>query len=106
MVSCKCGEISIDGGVDYLGSSAKNDYKNFLRIDDQGNEQEVTLQEKDSPLSERKPKKASKAECLEMLNEMTKRMEDLPQHAMYAPVTHADQLSLLLLIGSIFEAED
>ncbi len=53
----------------------------------------------------KEPKRPSKEEMLDMLDEMTKRIESLPPVAMYAPVTHADFCSLLMLISAILRAD-
>lgn len=36
-VTCKCGEIAVDGGQAYFRAAAKN-FENFIRLDDEGNE--------------------------------------------------------------------
>lgn len=48
--------------------------------------------------------KPTKQEMLDMLDEMIKRIEDLPQQALYTPITHADFCSLLLLLSGILRA--
>ena len=49
--------------------------------------------------------KPTKPEMLEMLDEMIRRIEDLPPNALYAPINHADFCSLLILLSSILRAE-
>ncbi len=44
-------------------------------------------------------------EKLEMLDDMIRRLEELPPVAMGLPISHYDLLSMLLLIASIFKAE-
>lgn len=105
-VSCKCGEISIDGGLDYLKATA-NDYANFLRVDDEGNE--ITVQYKEEPTDEKADKKEqqnkpSRLEMIEMLDAMAKSYENLPPHALGTPINHYDYRSLLMLLSSIFRA--
>lgn len=107
-VSCNCGEISIDGGADYCKAMAK-DWKNFLRVDDKGNEIVVKVVEKnDSQTDDVKPlyndQKPSRDDMLKMLNEMIKNYEGLPDNAKGQPVTHYDMLSVLLLLSSILRA--
>ena len=51
-VSCPCDEITISGGEKFFYTSAK-DYKNFLRVDDDGTEIEVTTKDKKSPFVEK-----------------------------------------------------
>jgi hypothetical protein len=100
-VSCRCGEISIDGGNDYCRCAA-NDWKNFLRVDDEGNEIVITVVEKD--LSKEEPKevpKPTQADLLSMLQAMITNIEQLPPQAMTQPITHYDLYSALLLINQI-----
>jgi hypothetical protein len=49
--------------------------------------------------------KITRKELLEMLDEIIKRFEDLPQHAMITPITHSDFCSLLLLLSAIFRSD-
>ena len=95
-VTCKCGEISIDGGLDYYKASAK-DFNNFLRVDDEGNEIIVKVQENNS--------KPTKTELLNMLDEMIKNIENLPVQAMTSYITHYDFCASLLLLSAILRSE-
>jgi hypothetical protein len=101
-VECKCGEISVSGGAALQCGS--KDWNNFRRIDDMGNEIAVKVTE----TSDVKPldiqTKPNRKELLEMLNEMIKSYDRLPDHAMHAPITHYDFVSALLLVSSIFKA--
>ena len=47
----------------------------------------------------------SKKDLIEMLNELKDRITELPQQAMFAPVTHADFASLLILLSAILRAD-
>ena len=94
-VECKCGEIAVDGG-DKLRCSAK-DFKNFLRVDDEGNEIVVHVRE---------PGKQTKEDFLKMLEEMIKNIENLPTHAMTAPINHYDFVATLILLLNIFKSPD
>ena len=101
-VTCKCGEISVSGGVQEYNCSA-NDWGNFLRVDDLGNE--IIVKIKDEEKDEAKPlytEKPSREEKLKMLDEMIKSYESLPQSAMTSPVTAYDLVSALLLVRSLF----
>lgn len=103
-VTCKCGEISVDGGQNYFKASA-GDWKNFLRVDDEGNEILVKVVEEtkeEVPFIEEAPL-PDKQDKLKMLDEMIKNIENLPQQAMILPVNHYDLLSALLLISSILK---
>lgn len=106
-VSCKCGEISIDGGnYDYL--CAAKDWKNFIRVDDLDNEILVKVVEKDQENIENEEKQSdsqplNRKEQLEMLDAMIKNIESLPQQAMTLPITHYDFYSFMLVISSILK---
>lgn len=105
-VTCKCGEISVDGGNDYHHCRASN-WDNFLRVDDEGNIVIPIIKEPEpAPIPEAKPlSKPTKQEMLDMLDEMVKRIESLPADAIYSPVTHADFTSLLLLLSAILRSD-
>ncbi len=47
-----------------------------------------------------------KEKLLDILNEMIKSYENLPDHAMMAPITHYDYVSLLMLFRELFKASD
>jgi hypothetical protein len=107
LVTCKCGEISVDGGLNKYRCFA-NDWNNFIRVDDEGNE--ITIRVKDN---EQKPNekpintnsKPSKKELLDMLDEMINSYERLPNYAKEANITNYDLLSVLLLVSSLFKAD-
>jgi hypothetical protein len=107
-VKCECGEIALDGGTDYLRALA-GDFANFIRLDDDNNEIQVTYEEKkqeengkiEEQVSAHKP---SKEELIAMLEEMIKSYENMPHWAMHQPVSHADQLSLLMIVSSLFKS--
>jgi hypothetical protein len=109
-VSCKCGEISVDGGPHYYKCSAK-DFSNFLRVDDDGNEIIVKVcmpnEASDLPaISEPEAtSKPSRLELIGMLEEMIRSIESLPPQAMLTPINHYDHGSALLLLLSILRAE-
>jgi hypothetical protein len=100
-VTCKCGEISVDGGDDYHRCRAGN-WENFLRVDDEGN---IVIPVIKDPEPVPESPKPTKDELLSMLTEMIKRIESLPPQALYSPVNHADLNSLLILLASIFRAD-
>ena len=99
-VACKCGEISISGGNDRLECSAK-DWKNFLRIDENGHEIMVKVQGEDG--SPQLPAIMSENEKIEMLEAMIKNIENLPQAAMYQPVNQYDLFSFMVIILAILK---
>lgn len=110
-VGCKCGEIAIDGGDKYLRASAK-DFRNFLRVDDEGNEIIVKVvddeakPEKDgSKDANENPGKPSRKELLDELKVMIDNIEKLPSHALALPITHYDFVSALMLLSAIFRSD-
>lgn len=104
-VSCSCQEISIDGGQHLFRCAAKS-FENFLRVDDVGNERAIKFEEKSEEEYLSEPiRKPTKAEMIEMLEEMIANIEKLPANAMSAPITHYDWVSSLLLIASILKAD-
>ena len=111
-VSCKCGEISIDGGHSLLRASAK-DFRNFLRVDDDGNEiivkvvDDNTQSEKNTEnKDDQQPIKPNRKELLEELKGMIENIEKLPAHALSLPISHYDFVSALMLLSAIFRSED
>lgn len=103
-VTCKCGEIAITGGLQTMQCFA-NEWVNFLRVDDNGNELAVKLKNEDvKPLDIEVKPKPTKEELLSYLDEMIKNIENLPPHGLASPVNHYDLLSSLLLVSSILRA--
>jgi len=103
LVLCKCGEISVSSGN--AMRCGANDWANFVRVDDLGNEIVVKVQDDVNPLDIPKSKPGIK-ELHQMLNEMIKNIETLPQHAAIQPITHYDFASALLLVSELFKALD
>lgn len=105
-VSCKCGEISIDGGDEVLRVYAKN-WENFLRIDDEGNEIVVKVEEENTNVKplyiEEKP---TRQYLLKMLEDMENQINTLPPEAMNISVNHHDFSALLTLLNLIFKSEN
>jgi hypothetical protein len=117
-VVCKCDEIAVDGGSAFRCSA--KDWSNFLRVDDEGNEIVVNVQDlnrhekqemvpypNDNPRKEGDVKLLYKTRCdelLEQLDMMIKNIEDLPQRAMMEPVNHYDLASSLMLISALFRS--
>ena len=107
-VTCKCGEISIDGGNQYFKASAKN-FKNFLRVRDdesafvpefiEKNPEEASEGASNKPQEEppTNPPITTKSELIQIVQEMIKNIENLPQQAQSLPLTHYDYHSILLL---------
>lgn len=106
-VTCSCGEIAVDGGQNYFKCSANN-WQNFIRVDDEGNEiiPEVVETPLDTDLSDNiQPEKLGRKDLLDMLSEMAKSIENLPQNAMTMSVTNADMLAVLKLLDQIFKID-
>lgn len=102
-VTCGCGEISIDGGAMYLKAAAR-DWANFMRIDDEGNEIIVKVQDASLPVKEMPSmNKPSHDELMDVFRDMIERYENLPQAALISPITHYDLLSLMLLLNEILK---
>jgi hypothetical protein len=119
-VSCKCDEISVSGG-DLMECSARN-WDNFMRVDDLGNIIIIKVTDNlgkaiQDPADDRRKEDNensrndenspnhiyTKKELLNMLSEMIKNIENLPQHAMNNPINHYDFSSLLILILALFK---
>lgn len=96
-VECNCGEIAVEGSDKVFAK----DWNNFLRIDDEGNEIVPTIKEKELAIHS----KPSRKELLEGMDEFIKSFERLPTHAMLAPVTHSDLLSVLSILRELFEPD-
>ncbi len=108
-VECKCKEISISGGNFDLYCSAK-DWNNFLRIDEKENEIPIKIienptEKKEEMEEEFTYEKPGKEELLDMLKSLIKSYENLPQQALFSPVTNSDLHSVLLLIWSLFNSD-
>lgn len=105
-VYCKCKEIGISGGLDEYHVAA-NDFNNFLRIDDEGKEVAVMVQnDADEIQISTVNKTFSKKELIRMLDETRKKIDQLPMEALCLPITHADYATLLMLLVTIFQCEE
>lgn len=105
-VECECGEIAV-----YDGEAMRVAYKamkNFLRLDDEGNEYPIKYEEKKEQNTQGEigvgTHKPTKEELIQELDNMIKAYDGLPYNASMAPVTHADHHSLLMVLSSIFKA--
>ncbi len=100
--SCSCGEVSLDTQFGHCHASIKSDPSNLLMVDDEGNEIIPTRKRDDDAIED--VSKLSKKDLLNMLDEMKKHIDDLPQHAQHAPVTHSDLASVLSLLSLVFRS--
>jgi len=91
--SCKCGQISVSGG-EAMGCAAV-DWSNFLRVDDEGNV--IVPQIKDKP-------EITHTDLINELDNLIKRIEEMPQQAMVVSINHYDFVSLLILLSSLFRS--
>ena len=108
-VTCECKEIMISGGTTqfYCGAS---DWGNFLRIDDNDNEVVPVIKDAKKDVIEKGEyipftKDERKAMLYEELEMMLSNIENLPQHVMQTPITHADFAALMILLTAIFKDE-
>lgn len=105
VVSCACEEITIWGGLQELRSLAK-DYKNFLRLDENGNEIEVKVinksdEKKEVPVEEEKQPELTREQKVDMVDAMLKYYEDLPGHVMLSNPTQYDMKAVFLMIRQV-----
>ena|ERR1700735_3291134 len=105
-VSCKCGHIYVARGP-AMFCGAEN-WANFVRIDDEGNEIIVTYKEKEKgeeePQCRKFDQKPSKNELLKEMDTLIAYYDGMPQNALLAPVSHSDLLSVMLVVSSLFKS--
>lgn len=109
LVECGCGEISVDGGLEYFKCSAKNP-ENFLRVDDEDNIIVPKWVEREPGVVEEKLEKTAdrltNADHLSAVNSMIEAIERLPDHEMMKPITHYDYYSMLLLVREVLRSRE
>ena len=115
-VYCACGEISIDGGLDYRHASVKSDIGNLICLDDEGNEiiPKYSNPTSAEPVILNEIKKwvdvpeeintSSTRELLTMLDAMVHNIESLPPDARQSPVSHSDLAAALSLVAALFRS--
>ncbi len=112
-VTCKCGDISIDGGQSHFKCAYKN-AENFLRVDDEGNvivptfkekEKEKSLEEIDELSKPMGGKEDKRKVMIEAIEHMLKAVDNLPASALLTPVTQYDYASILLLLSSMLKLD-
>lgn len=120
-VTCKCGEISIDGGPSTGDGGScwrgrAKDYRNFLSIDNEGRVIGVTHIE-DEPIKSIEEKEDNKelqeevfipltrAQKVDELKRLREYSEGLPPAAQYQFVTETDFQRLLLVLESILRED-
>lgn len=102
MIYCSCGEIAIDGGPEYQRCVAK-DWKNFIHVDDEGNERIESISHDPPELEPTQPRRVTREELIMELQAMIDNIEKLPPHVMSLPISHYDFVSSLILISSLFK---
>jgi len=102
-VSCKCGSIDVYGGESM--KCAAIDWKDFIRVDDEGNEIITTIKNEERIDICESNTQPSRVDLIDMLDRMVKDIDQLPSSAMSAPITHYDHASLIMLISQIFKTE-
>ncbi len=104
-VSCKCDEIAVSGGNEKLEVFAKN-WANFMRVDDEGNEIIIAVEEKKDEANKDLPvaPTLTKDDYIKMLEEFCQNIDDLPQDAKFSSVTHVDLVSVLRILVDIFRS--
>ena len=111
MVSCSCGQISIDGDTEYYRCLAI-DWTNFIRIGEDGSEIEVKVDNAQDHGKEQKANdrmeenRASKQELLQHLKAHISHSENLPPHVKQSFCTYMDLDAAITLIYAILVAKD
>lgn len=120
-VTCRCEEIAVDGGL-AMRCFART-WDNFLRIDDEGNEIVVKIEESSKyDIADMEPypfntprkcdvkplymtEKPTRDSLLKELDTMIENIDKLPQHAKSGPVNHYDLGSSLILLSEILRCD-
>lgn len=97
MVLCHCGAIYVDGG-DAMRCGA-NDWADFIRVDDLGNEIVPLIKEEQQ--QENMNTKPTKREVHDIINNMLSHYENLPSQALSTPVTNYELMGVLMLLSSL-----
>ena len=108
-VTCECGSISIDGGLDYL-KCYFDKIENFIRLDDDDKEIAVSFSEEKQEFHEEIPivakeaeqSKMSKKDYIDHLQRLIDTYEAMPDHVLRSAVNHSDLYSVLLLLKGLF----
>jgi hypothetical protein len=104
-VSCRCGEISITGGMHRYECAAKS-FANFLRVDDQDNE--IVVKEMKGASVEdpsKKSRKDLKVEGIKHLERLIENRNRLPANALNQPVNHYDFYDVLEVLVSVLKED-
>ena len=112
-VTCKCGQISIDGGPSEYRRCLAHDWANFVYLDDDDKERPIKVhkleQDPKDKVTEEKAKESKeetkipgkRGELMEVLKETLRNSENLPAHVKSSFVTYSDLDGLVSLIYAI-----
>ncbi len=108
-VICKCGECEVFDGE--AMRYAANDFKNFARVDDEGNEITVnymTVDEGQQLLPSSQPpyevRIVPSKKSLDYVQGIIESFKRVPEHALQQPITHSDMISVLETLLEAFKA--
>jgi hypothetical protein len=108
-VSCKCGHISVSGGLKMECGAI--DWNNFLRVDDKGNIIVVKVNNSNSDFEKDKTtsnpvysENLTREDKIKMLDDIIKSYENLPKHVLESPINGYELTSVLILISSILRS--
>jgi len=101
-VMCECEEIAISGGDQKFLAYAK-DFKNFLRVDDNGNEIKTTFVD-EQRIDLEKTNTMSKEDLLLTLKQHIETYDQMPSHHLEKVVTKYELFQSLLVIYALLRA--
>lgn len=100
-VSCSCNEISVSGG--HAMRMSARDFANFVRVDDEDNEIEITVRE-ESEIEEGSKRYLTTDDLMSELDRLIETIEKLPTAAKHSPIDHLDHCASLMLFSSIIKS--
>ena len=105
-ITCKCEEITINGGTELFAAKAKH-IENFLRIDDDGNI--IVPPVTNNSIPDQKElditPTQSRKDLLDGLKDIVRTYDNMPPHAMHSFVTNVELQTFMLYVIGIFESE-
>lgn len=100
-VTCKCGEISVQGAKRMAG-----DWESYIALHDDDSEHPVKVYDKKEDVMTQEPLPAlTRDDLIVMLDDMSKVIEGLPEYAMMSPITHYDYGALITLLVTILRSK-
>jgi len=101
-VTCKCGEIAIQGS-----KRMAVEWESFLSVHDDDSVHEVKVVDKiPEPIVHDASVTPTREELISMLDDMSTVIQGLPEHAMMSPITHYDHGALIMLLSSILKLKN